>query len=152
MLRKAKTSDVKLIHRIINLSAAKGEMLPRSLVDLYNSLRDFYVYMEEDNGPIVGVVAMHLFWENLAEIRSLYVADEVRKKGIGKKLVEACISEAITLEIYRIFALTYQKEFFARMGFHEGQRTELPEKIWSDCFKCWKYPDFCDEFAMIIEL
>jgi len=152
MLRKAKTSDVKLIHRIINLSAAKGEMLPRSLVDLYNSLRDFYVYMEEDNGPIVGVVAMHLFWENLAEIRSLYVADEVRKKGIGKKLVEACISEAITLEIYRIFALTYQKEFFARMGFHEGQRTELPEKIWSDCFKCWQYPDFWDEFAMIIEL
>nr|MCU0531659.1 GNAT family N-acetyltransferase [Syntrophales bacterium] len=111
MLRKAKTSDVKLIHRIINLSAAKGEMLPRSLVDLYNSLRDFYVYMEEDNGPIVGVVAMHLFWENLAEIRSLYVADEYRKKGIGKKLVEACISEAITLEIYRIFALTYQKDF-----------------------------------------
>lgn len=152
MLRKAKTGDVKWIHRIINLSAAKGEMLPRSLMDLYSCLREFYVYMEEEEGPIVGVVAMHLFWENLAEVRSLYVQDEYRRKGIGKKLVEACISEAITLGIYRIFALTYQKDFFTRMGFHEVPRTELPEKIWSDCFKCWKYPDFCDEFAMIIEL
>ncbi len=152
MLRKAKTSDVKAIHRIINLSAGKGEMLPRSLVDLYNSLRDFYVYLETDNGPIAGLVAMHVFWENLAEIRSLYVPDEFRNRGIGKKLVEACISEAITLEIYRIFALTYQKDYFEKLGFHEIQRTELPEKIWSDCFKCWKYPDFCDEHAMIIEV
>ena len=120
MLRKAKTSDVKMMHRMINLSAAKGEMLPRSLVDLYNSLRDFYVYLEEDKGPIVGIVGMHLFWDNLAEIRSLYVSDDYRHKGIGKKLVEACISEAITLEIYRIFALTYQKDFFDSDGVPRG--------------------------------
>jgi amino-acid N-acetyltransferase len=152
MLRKAKTGDVKTIHRMINLSSSEGEILPRSLVDIYNSLRDFYVYIDDANGEIVGICAMHIFWENLAEIRSLFVDHRYRKQGIGKKLVEACISEAITLDLYRIFTLTYQKGFFEKIGFHETDRVSLPEKIWSDCFKCPKYPDYCDEAAMIVEL
>jgi amino-acid N-acetyltransferase len=152
MLRKAKTGDVKTIHRMINLSSGEGEILPRSLVDIYNCLRDFYVYIDDESGEITGICAMHIFWENLAEIRSLYVDPGYRKRGIGKKLVEACVSEAITLDLYRIFTLTYQKGFFERIGFHETDRMTLPEKIWSDCFKCPKYPDYCDETAMIVEL
>ncbi len=152
MLRKAKTGDVKTIHRMINLSSGEGEILPRSLVDIYNSLRDFYVSIDDGSGEIAGICAMHIFWENLAEIRSLYVDPRYRRRGIGKKLVEACVSEAITLDLYRIFTLTYQKGFFERIGFHETDRVTLPEKIWSDCFKCPKYPDYCDEVAMIVEL
>ncbi len=152
MLRKAKISDVKVVHRMINMSAGKGEMLPRSLMDLYGNLRDFFVYFDEDDGPIVGLCAMHIFWENLAEVRSLYVEDEHRRKGIGRKLVEACISEAITLDLLRIFTLTYQTEFFKSIGLKEVDKETLPEKIWSDCFKCPKYPDYCDEIAMILEL
>ena len=67
-------------------------------------------------------------------------------------MVEFCISEAITLDLFRIFSLTYKKEFFARLGFKEVDRSTLPEKIWSDCFRCPKYPDYCDEVAMMIEL
>ncbi len=152
MLRKAKTSDVKIIHRMINESAGKGEMLPRSLMELYGNLRDFLIYLDGDNGSIVGLCAMHIFWENLAEIRSLYVGEKYRRKGIGGKLVEACISEAITLDLFRIFTLTYQTEFFKSVGFKEVDKSTLPEKIWSDCFKCPKYPDYCDEVAMIMEL
>jgi len=152
MLRKAKISDVKVVHRMINMSAGKGEMLPRSLMDLYGNLRDFFVYLDEDDGPIVGLCAMHIFWENLAEVRSLYVEDQHRRKGIGRKLVEACISEAITLDLLRIFTLTYQTEFFKSIGLKEVDKETLPEKIWSDCFKCPKYPDYCDEVAMILEL
>jgi len=152
MLRKAKISDVKVVHRMINMSAGKGEMLPRSLMDLYGNLRDFFVYLDEDDGPIVGLCAMHIFWENLAEVRSLYVEDQHRRKGIGRKLVEACISEAITLDLLRIFTLTYQTEFFKSTGLKEVDKATLPEKIWSDCFKCPKYPDYCDEVAMILEL
>jgi len=126
-------------------------MLPRSLMDLYASLRDFYVSID-DEGSLVGFCAMHIFWENLAEVRSLYVRDQDRRKGLGRKLVEACISEAITLDLLRIFTLTYQTEFFQSLGFVVTDRSELPEKVWSDCFKCSKYPDFCDEIAMIIEL
>jgi len=152
MLKKARVSDVRTIHRMINASAGKGEILPRSLMDLYSSLRDFYVYLDGASGPIIGICAMHIFWENLAEIRSLFVSENHRRRGIGRSLVEACISEAITLEIYRVFTLTYQRDFFRSLDFLEKDRSILPEKIWSDCFKCPKYPDFCDEVAMILEL
>jgi amino-acid N-acetyltransferase len=152
MLRKARIGDVKTIHRLINLSAGKGEMLPRSLMDIYNSLRDFFVYYDEDESLVIGICAMNIIWENLAEVRSLYVDENYRERGIGKQLVEACISEAITLELFRIFSLTYKNDFFAKLGFKEVDRSTLPEKIWSDCFRCSKYPDYCDEVAMIVEL
>ena len=152
MLRKARVDDVKTMHRIINSSSGKGEMLPRSLMDIYGSLRDFFVYVDEENESIIGLCAMNIIWENLAEIRSLYVEEERRHMGIGRKLVEACISEAVTLELFRIFTLTYRKDFFERLGFKEVNRATLSEKIWSDCFRCSKYPDYCDEVAMIVEL
>jgi amino-acid N-acetyltransferase len=152
MLRKARIGDVKTIHRLINISSGKGEMLPRSLMDIYGSLRDFYVYQDERPNEIHGICAMSIIWENLAEIRSLHVDEEHRMEGIGRKLVEACISEAITLELFRVFTLTYKQEFFHKLGFLEVKRSTLPEKIWSDCFRCSKYPDFCDEVAMILEL
>ena len=150
MLRKAKVSDVKVFHRMINRSAIKGEMLSRSLMSLYGSLRDFFVYLDDDDS-IVGVCAMHIFWENLAEVRSLYVKDDYRRSGIGRRLVEACISDAITLDLLRIFTLTYQTDFFKSIGFVVADKSELPEKIWTDCINCPKYPDFCDEVAMILE-
>lgn len=152
MLRKARIDDVKTIHRMINLSSGKGEMLPRSLMDIYNSLRDFFVYYHEDELQVIGICAMNIIWENLAEIRSLCVDENHRKKGIGRELVEACISEAITLGLFNVFTLTYKKEFFVQLGFKEIDKSLLPEKIWSDCFRCSKYPDYCDETAMITEL
>ena len=152
MLRKARIGDVKTIHRMINHSSGKGEMLPRSLMDIYGSLRDFFIYFDESQQAIVGICAMNIIWENLAEVRSLRVEEEYRNKGIGKKLVEACISEAITLQLFRIFTLTIKPEFFKRLGFRQVDMSTLSEKIWSDCFRCSKYPDYCDEVAMIIEL
>ncbi len=152
MLRKARIDDVKTIHRMINSSAGKDEMLPRSLMDIYNSLRDFFVYYDEKKSQVIGICAMNIIWENLSEIRSLYVDESYRGRGIGRKLVEACVSEAITLGLFKIFTLTYKKEFFLKLDFKEIDRNLLPEKIWADCFRCSKYPDYCDEVAMIVEL
>lgn len=152
MLRKARIGDVKTIHRMINLSSGKGEMLPRSLMDIYGNLRDFFVYIDEEENRIIGVCAMSIIWENLAEIRSLFVEESRRKEGIGRRLVEACISEAITLDLFRIFTLTYQVDFFSRMGFKVVDRATLSEKVWSDCFRCPKYPEYCDESAMDLVL
>jgi amino-acid N-acetyltransferase len=152
MLRKARIGDVKTIHRMINASAGNGEMLPRSLMDIYGNLRDFFICQDEKNEEILGICAMSIVWENLAEIRSLYVDERHRKKGIGRDLVDACVSEAITLELFRIFTLTYKHEFFRKLGFQDVDRSTLPDKIWSDCVRCSKYPDFCDEVAMILEL
>jgi len=152
MLRKARIGDVKTIHRMINSSSGKGEMLPRSLMDIYGNLRDFFVYIDEEQHSLVGICAMSIIWENLAEIRSLFVEESRRKEGIGRKLVEACVSEAITLDLFRIFTLTYQVDFFSRLGFKIVDRSTLTEKVWSDCFRCSKYPDYCDEVALILEL
>lgn len=149
MIRKAKISDVKPIQKMVEVYANKGEMLPRSLSELYDNLRDFYVY--EEDGNVIGVCALHICWEDLVEVRSLVVAEGQTKKGIGKKLVKACIDEARDFGIKRIFALTYQRVFFEKLGFQEIDKTQLPHKIWGDCLKCAKFPG-CDEIAMVMDL
>ncbi|HXX81296.1 MAG TPA: N-acetyltransferase [Thermodesulfovibrionales bacterium] len=148
-VRKAKISDVKAIHRLVNEFAKKGEMIPRSLNDLYENIRDIFVY--EDRGEIKGVCALHILWEDLAEIRSLSVCLDVQGIGIGKKLVTTCIKEAKQLGIKRLFALTYHPEFFGKIGFCIIDKSKLPQKIWGECLRCPKFPE-CDESAVIMNL
>ncbi|MCJ7493562.1 MAG: N-acetyltransferase [Deltaproteobacteria bacterium] len=150
-IRKAKISDVRQIQKLIELSAKKGEMLSRSLSELYDNLRDYYIYQEEGQGQILGTCAMHICWEDLAEIRSLVVREEYNRRGIGTKLIEACLSEAISLGLYRIFALTYKPDFFRKFGFKVVDKSALPHKIWADCIKCVKFPE-CDEMAVLLEV
>ena len=149
MIRKARLSDVKEIQRLVNFYADRGEMLPCSLSELYERVRDFYVF--EDRGEIVGVSALHLSWEDLAEIRSLAVKEPYIRRGIGTDLVKACLEEAGSLGIRRVFALTYKPNFFQHLGFRLVDKSLLPHKIWTDCIKCVKFPE-CDEIAMIQEL
>jgi amino-acid N-acetyltransferase len=149
MIRKARMSDVKAIQKLIADYARKGDMLPRSLSEIYENLRDYFVF-EENGGEVVGSAAIHLMWEDLAEVRSLAVREGEMRRGIGTRLVEACISEAIVLGITRVFALTYKPEFFERIGFQQVDKSELPHKIWSDCLKCAKFPD-CDEVALVAD-
>ncbi len=149
-IRNAKIGDIKAIHGLLSHFAQKGLLLPRSLSDLYDHLRDYSV-IENGSGEIVAVSALHVCWENLAEIRSLAVREDFQGSGIGKSLVEHCISDAITLDIYKVFTLTYQPEFFKKLGFSEVDKSVLPHKIWADCVKCPKFPE-CDETALIIEV
>ncbi|HNQ45518.1 MAG TPA: N-acetyltransferase [Syntrophorhabdus sp.] len=146
MLRKASIKDIKSIHSIVNSAAAKGEMLARSLGELYDNMRDYFVY--EERGKVIGAGALHICWEDLAEIRSLCVTESSRGKGIGRMLVEACMEEARELNIAKVFLLTYQEEFFGKCGFTLVDKKELPQKIWSDCIRCPKFPE-CDEIAMM---
>jgi amino-acid N-acetyltransferase len=141
--------DVKAIQKLIAEYARKGDMLPRSLSEIYENLRDYFVFVE-DGGEVIGSAAVHLMWEDLAEVRSLAVRDDRMRRGVGTQLVEACISEAIVLGITRIFALTYKPLFFEKLGFKQVDKAELPHKIWSDCLKCSKFPD-CDEVALVAD-
>ncbi len=150
-LRKAKITDVRQIQKLIERSAKKGEMLPRSLSELYDNLRDYIVYLEEGREEIIGTCAMHICWEDLAEIRSLVVEEEHQRRGLGSKLIDTCLSEAISLGIYRIFALTYRPNIFKRHGFKVVDKSALPHKIWADCVKCVKFPE-CDEIAVLLEV
>lgn len=148
-IRKATVPDIKQIQRLINAFARREEMLPRALNDLYEAMRDFVVC--DEDGQISGVCALHILWEDLAEIRSLAVDEQRQRKGIGKALIDRCLTEARELGIRRVFALTYQPGFFERLGFRKIDKSKLPQKIWGDCLRCPKFPE-CDEQAVILDL
>jgi len=149
ILRKAKVKDVSAMAKLINGYAAKSEMLPRSHHRLYQDIRDFVV--AECDGQVVGCGALHVVWEDMAEVRSLAVALEYRKLGVGRRIVDTLLAEAKMLDVPRVFALTYHREFFERAGFHMVARDTLPHKIWGDCIDCPKFPN-CDETAVIVDL
>ena len=149
MIRKAQIADVKDIQKLLMTFASRGDMLSRSLSELYESLRDFYVV--EEDGVVLGAAALHIVWEDLAEVRSVAVTEDAGRKGIGSRLVQACITEAREIGLKRIFCLTYKPDFFAKHGFRLVDKAELPHKVWGDCIKCPKFPD-CDENAMILDL
>ena len=145
-IEKAKIPDIPQIHHLINDFAAKGEMLPRPLSELYESIRDFFVIREGDQ--VVACAALHVSWSDLAEIRSVAVAEDSQRKGLGNKLVAACLQEAAELGIKTVFCFTYQPAFFKRHKFVDIDKMEMPRKVWTDCFRCPKFPN-CDESALI---
>jgi len=150
MVRKAKTSDVRSIHALLAHFADQGLLLPRSLSEIYDHLRD-YTVIETSDDNIVGVVALNICWEDLAEVKSLAVSEDYQAHGLGRQLVEQCLSEADVLGVCRVFTLTYQPKFFEKLGFKLVDKNSLPHKIWADCLKCPKFPD-CDEIALLVEL
>ncbi len=149
ILRKSTVKDVPTIARIINGYAGQGQMLPRSHHKIYQCLRDFIV--AEVQGVVVGCGALHVVWEDLAEVRSLAIVSDWRGKGLGQRMVNYLLAEAQELGLTHVFALTYQQGFFERMGFHVVPHESLPHKIWGDCLDCPKFPN-CDEIAVAIDL
>ncbi|MDP8230860.1 MAG: N-acetyltransferase [Candidatus Gorgyraea atricola] len=149
MIRKAVINDVKEIQELINFYAKKDKMLPRSVNELYENLRDFFVY--EKNGKVAGCVALHISWEDLAEIKSLAVVESKQKQKIGTALVDAGLEDAKKLKVKRVFALTYVPKFFEKLGFKKVEHSELPHKIWSECIRCVKFPD-CEETALVKDI
>jgi len=149
VIRKARMSDVEPIHALITEFSRSGVMLPRSRSDLYEGLRDFVV--ADRHGRVVGCSALTIEWDNLAEVKSLAVARPHQRRGIGRRLLRACLVEARRLGIGRVFALTMVPAFFEHNGFVRVDRETLPHKVWSDCIKCTKFPN-CDELALAIDL
>jgi amino-acid N-acetyltransferase len=152
MIRKAVIEDIRIIHKLLSHYGDQGLLLARPLSELYDHLRDFFVLVsEEHEQKIVGTCALGICWEDLAEIRSLAVVEEQQKNKHATRLVEACLGEARTLGIRRVFVLTYVERLFAKMGFRTVEKSQLPHKVWSDCLKCSKFPE-CDEIAMVLDL
>jgi len=148
-VRKASLGDVPDIHRLVNHFARQELMLSRSRGDLYENLRDFTVTV--DAGHVVACGALHIVWDDLAEIKCVAVTEDRQKEGIGTTIVQSLIEEARALHVARVFSLTYQRSFFERLGFQHASKESLPHKIWSECVRCPKFPD-CDEEAVIMDL
>ena len=145
-IERATIRDVTQIHRLINYFAGKGKMLARSLSEIYENVRDYQVV--RDGEQMIACVALHVMWSDLAEIKSLAVAESSQKQGIGEQLIQACLTEAGGLDLSTIFSLTYKPELFERAGFSQIDKMELPHKVWTECYRCPKFPN-CDEIALI---
>ncbi|SPF51547.1 putative enzyme [Syntrophobacter sp. SbD1] len=150
MIRKAKIADVVEIQKMLRDFAADGNLLARSLSELYTTIRDIVVF-EDEAGRIAGCCSLHIIWEDLAEIRSLAVLKSHHHLGIGRRLVDACLSEAKSLGISRLFALTYEVGFFESLGFRLVDKNMFPQKVWADCMHCPKFPN-CDESALVLDI
>lgn len=148
-VEKAKIADAPQMHRLINDFANQGEMLPRALSEIYENIRDYFVVRNQ--GKVIACVALHVSWADLAEIKSLAVAEGSQAQGIGGRLVKKCIEEARQLGVSTVFCLTYKPAFFERCGFAGVDKSELPRKVWGECYRCPKFPD-CDEVPLIVRL
>lgn len=146
-IRPARVGDVPAIYELIKTFADRKLMIRRSLGELYESIREFIVAVDSEN-RIVGCVALHVFWEDLAELKCLAVAEDLHGQGVGRQLLDACWKASRELEIASVFALTYSVGFFERCGYHQIDKADLPHKIWNECVRCPLFPN-CTEVALI---
>jgi amino-acid N-acetyltransferase len=151
---KAEIGDAQAIHDLVNLYAQRGDMLPRTMGEVYENLRDFFVARAPSGsggGEFLGCVALHIVWSDLAEVKSLAVPETAQTRGLGSTLVNATLEEARRLGLERVFALTYRPAFFERLGFVQADVMTLPRKVWNECYRCPKFPS-CNEIALVIDL
>lgn len=146
---RATVADAGAISDLVNFWAARGDMLPRTKGETYENLRDFFVVRE--GGEVVACGALHIVWADIAELKSLAVAEDRQGRGYGQRLVRACVGEARRLGLDRVFALTYRPAFFERLGFAQADVMALPRKVWNECYRCPKFPG-CNEIAMTLDL
>lgn len=148
-VEKAKIGDVTQIHQMVNFFANRDEMLARPLSEIYENLRDFFVVREGER--VIACAALHIAWLDLAEIKSAAVAEDRQHQGIGSSIIAACLDEARELGIKTVFCLTYKPAFFKKSGFSQVDKMELPRKVWTECYRCPKFPN-CDEIALVCNL
>lgn len=148
-VQPAEVADAPVIHELVNGFARRGEMLPRTMAEVYENLRDYSVVRA--GGEVVACGSLHIMWQDLAEIRSLAVREDRQGRGLGTLLVDAHLQEARDLGLATVFALTYRPEFFERHGFRQADVMTLPRKVWNECYRCPKFPT-CNEIAVVYDL
>ncbi|MBI2432002.1 MAG: N-acetyltransferase [Candidatus Hydrogenedentes bacterium] len=149
MVRKPKVTEVTAMKNLLDRAVKEGSVLPRALPELYENVRDFFVYVDE--AGLGGCVALHIDMADLAEVRSLVVREDIRGQGVGEQLLEAVLNEARYLQIARVYALTRVPGFFVKNSFYSVDKSELPYKVFKDCMRCRLFPG-CDEVAMVRDL
>ena len=149
MIRKAKYNDVESIQNLIRIFSETGKVLFRSLDEIKESISSFWVY--EKNDQLIGVCSLKKDWGRLAELRSLGVDPRYSGQGIGTKMVEASLKEALSTDCDTLFVLTYAVSMFKRLGFRTIDKERLPHKVWNDCNACL-HQENCDETAMVLSL
>ena len=145
-LRPARLTDIPQMLTLINGFANQGEMLPRSASELYENIRDFQIIADPDDG-VAATAALHILWDDLAEIKSVAVSKSLHGQGIGAYLVEKCVEEAARMELPTVFVLTHKPGFYEKLQFERADVLSFPRKVWSECIRCPKFSN-CNEIAM----
>ncbi|HUF50461.1 MAG TPA: N-acetyltransferase [Longimicrobiales bacterium] len=148
-VRRAEPSDARELHELLEQYVAPGMLIPRTLKQVYRSIRDFVVVIEA--GRIVGCGALRIYTAELAEVGALAVAETHRGTGLGSRLVETLVHDARALGLHRVFALTMQDVFFHRLGFETANISVFPEKVAADCTTCTRRTT-CSEIAVALTL
>ena len=149
MIRKAKYNDVESIQNLICIFSETGKVLFRSLDEIKENISSFWVYEKKDQ--LIGVCSLKKDWGRLVELRSLGVDPRYSGQGIGTKMVEASLKEALSTDCDTLFVLTYAVSMFKRLGFRTIDKERLPHKVWNDCNACL-HQENCDETAMVLSL
>ncbi|QFR49276.1 N-acetyltransferase [Sulfurimonas lithotrophica] len=148
--KKAKLSDIVSMQNLVSPEVESGIILDRSDDEIATNIRSYTLAL--DDGKLIGFCALHVHAPSLAEIRSLIIKEEYRGKGVGTGLINKVIDEGVGLGLQKILSLTYEKEFFEKLGFVEIPKESIPEhKIWADCIKCKHFP-VCNEVSLIKNL
>ncbi len=135
LVRPAKTADVKAIRALVDSYAAPGQMLAKETVTLYESVQEFIV--AEIDGIIVGCGALHILWEDLAEVRTVAVKKDLHRQGVGHKILEAIIKRAGEVGVNKIFCLTFQTEFFGSHGFEVIEGTPVDPEVYAELLRSY---------------
>lgn len=148
-IETARVADAEAIHALVTSWADRGDMLHRPIGEIYEAIRDFKVAWQDDR--LVACGSLHIMGSDLAEIRSLAVAEDLQMKGTGAAIVAACIDDARAFGLERVFALTYRPGFFEKQGFRIANVMEFPQKVWGECVRCPFFTN-CKEVAVVIDL
>ncbi|MDC7228083.1 MAG: N-acetyltransferase [Spirochaetales bacterium] len=150
-IRRAIVDDVDSIYNLTNSMAAQGLMLTRSKYKIVTSLSSFFVVIDSESGKVIATGSLATLWTDLCEVCALAVHPVWQGKGVGRALVEQLIEEARRLRMPQVITLTYQVEFFKKLGFEVRDKNEFPRKLWRECLECPKLEN-CDETAMVISI
>lgn len=148
-IEPASLADAEAIHALVTFWADRGDMLHRPIGEIYEAIRDFKVARQD--GAVIGCGSLHIMGRDLAEVRSLAVAEACQIRGIGAAMVAACVDDARLFGIDRVFALTYKPGFFEKQQFRLANVMEFPQKVWNECVRCPFFTN-CKEVAVVRDL
>src|SRR6201986_1553702 len=136
-IRKARTADAPEIRALIDANVSSGRLLGKATVTLYEDVQEFWVAERESDGLIAGCGALHVLWEDLAEIRTIAVRADCQGHGVGHKLAGVLLDQAREVGVQRVFVLTFEVKFFTSLGFTEIFGTPVAPDVYSELLRSY---------------
>jgi amino-acid N-acetyltransferase len=137
LVRPARTRDVRSIRRLVDANVESGRLLDKATVTLYEDIQEFVVADRASDGQMVGCGALHVMWEDLAEIRTIAVQESCQGEGVGQQIVETLLARARELGVRRVFVLTFAVKFFGRLGFEEISGDAASAEVYAELLRSY---------------